>query len=96
VSRVIWSPQALHDLESIRDFIARDSPRYAGLVIQRLVASVDRLGVFPKSGRVVPELGRRDVREVIQPPFRIVYRLPGEGVEVATVFRSSRLFRVAE
>jgi plasmid stabilization system protein ParE len=96
VSRVIWSPQALHDLESIRDFIARDSPLYAGLVIQRLVASVERLGAFPKSGRVVPELGRSDVREVIQPPFRIVYRLSGDGVEVATVFRSSRLFRGAE
>ena len=92
MNRVIWSPQALRDLESIRDFIAQDSPLYAGLVVQRLVASVERLGAFPESGRVVPELQRTDVREVIRPPFRIVYRLRGDVVEIATVFRSSRLF----
>jgi toxin ParE1/3/4 len=80
-------------VEAIRDFIALDSPLYAGLVVQRIVASVERLAAFPESGRVVPELARADVREVIQPPFRIVYRNRGDLVEVVTVFRSSRLFR---
>jgi len=92
VSRVIWSPQALRDLESIRDLIAQDSPLYAGLVVQRLVASVERLGVFPESGRIVPEVRRPDVREVIRSPYRIVYRLREDVVEITTVFRSSRLF----
>jgi plasmid stabilization system protein ParE len=55
VTRILWSPQALSDLESIRDYIAHDSPRYAELVLRRLVAAVDRLEEFPKSGRVVPE-----------------------------------------
>jgi plasmid stabilization system protein ParE len=55
VTAVIWSPQALLDLQSIRDYIAHDSPRYADLMVQRLVAAVERLEAFPQSGRVVPE-----------------------------------------
>jgi plasmid stabilization system protein ParE len=35
VTRIVWSPQSLADLESIRDYIARDSHRYAELVVQR-------------------------------------------------------------
>ena len=92
MSRVTWSPAALRDLESIRLYIQRDSTTYAELVVRRIVAAVERLAEFPESGRIVPEFQMRDVREVIQRPFRIVYRVrPGE-VEIATVFRSSRMF----
>jgi addiction module RelE/StbE family toxin len=92
VISIIWSPHALRDLESIRDFIAQDSPQYADLVVERITAAVERLATFPQSGRVVPELQRPDIREVIHRPYRIVYRLRNEAVEIATVFRSSRLF----
>lgn len=54
--------------------------------------SVERLRAFPQSGRVVPEHGSAEVREVIVGPFRVVYRYRGSTVEIATVFRSSRLF----
>jgi addiction module RelE/StbE family toxin len=92
VSRVTWSPAALRDLESIRAYIQLDSTTYAELVVRRIVAAVERLAHFPESGRIVPELQMGDVREVIQRPFRIVYRVrPGE-IEIATVFRSSRTF----
>ena len=77
----------------IRDYIAHDSALYAGLVVQRIVASVERLVVFPESGRMVPELDRSDMPEVVQPPFRVVYRTRGDLIEIVTVFRSSRLFR---
>ncbi len=88
---ISWSPQALRDLESIRDYVARDSVAYADLLVRRIVACVDRLAAFPDSGRVVPERGDPQVREVIAAPFRIVYRRLPEEVEVVTVFRASRL-----
>ena len=53
---------------------------------------VERLGMFPESGRVVPERNTKDIREIIVPPYRIVYRLSPGLVEIATVFRASRLF----
>ena len=92
MTRIRWSPQALLDLESIRDYIARDSPLYAELVIRRLVAAVERLEAFPQSGRIVPERNAEDIREIIVKPYRIVYRLRPELVEIVTVFRASRLF----
>ena len=92
MSRIIWSPQAVRDLELIRDYVAQDSEQYAALVIQRLLSSVERLVSFPLSGRVVPERDERDLREVITRPYRIVYRVRDGAVEIVTVFRASRLF----
>ncbi len=83
MTAIIWSPQALLDLESIRDYIARDSPLYAELVVRRLVVTVERLGTFPESGRVVPERNTEDQREIIVRPYRIVYRLRPGLVEIA-------------
>jgi len=95
VTRVGWTGQAADDLKAIREFIERDSPRYGRLVAERLFDATHRLEVFPLSGRVVPELRRDDVREIIVGEYRIVYRLEGETVLLLTVFRSSRLFPTA-
>jgi toxin ParE1/3/4 len=47
---------------------------------------------LPVSGRVVPEVGREDVREVFVRRYRIVYRVADSSVRVLFVFESSRLF----
>ena len=92
MTQVIWSPRAVRDLDSIHEYVARDSSIYADLVIQRLVHSAERLREFPNLGRVVPEVARADIRELIVPPFRLVYRTRSDTVEVVTVFRAARLF----
>jgi toxin ParE1/3/4 len=90
VTKITWSPQAIRDVESIRDYIAQDSPRYAQLTVERILSSVDRLEAFPQSGRIVPERANPAIREVIVGPFRVVYRHRPGSVEIATVFRASR------
>jgi toxin ParE1/3/4 len=94
VTPVIWAPQAIQDVEAIRAYVARDSARYADLVVERIVAAVERLKDNPRSGRVVPELGDESIREVIHGSYRIVYRLRNDLVEIATVFHGARLFRL--
>ena len=89
---VVWSPQALRDIESIRAYIAEDSPRVAELVVGRIIKAVERLRIFPESGRKVPERNDPEIREVIESPYRVVYRVRAGTVEIATVFRASRLF----
>ena len=91
---VRWTPQAVEDLGSIRAFIERDSPRYGRAVVQRLFDATERLETFPRSGRVVPELRREAVREIIVGDYRIVYRVESQIPIILTVFRSSRLFPV--
>ena len=81
----------MRDLEAIRDYIADDSPRYAALVIERIIGVVERLSSFPESGRMVPERNDPEIREVIVRPYRVVYRLRPGVVEIATVFRASRM-----
>lgn len=89
---VRWTDQAVQDLQSIREFIERDSPRYGRLVAEHLYDATSRLETFPLSGRMVPELGRKDTRELIVGDYRIVYRVEGELAVLLTVYRSSMLF----
>lgn len=72
-----WTRRAREDLAGIRASISEDSPNYAALVIGRIAAATDRVAQFPESGRAVPEFVRADLREVIERPYRIVYRLVG-------------------
>ena len=91
MTQIIWSPRSLRDVESIRDYIARDSPRVADLVVTRIIKAVERLRTFPESGRKVAERNDPEIREVIAAPYRVVYRLREGNVEIITVFRASRL-----
>ena len=90
---VLWTKQAQADLAAIRVFISQDSPHYASVIVSRLIAATDRLVPFPESGRTVPEFEDPLVREVVQRPYRIVYRLVGfDEVHVLTVHHSSQSF----
>lgn len=90
--RIVWSEQALADVEEIWGFIARDVPSFAELFVDRVFEAVERLADFPLSGRVVPELARQDVREVLLGSYRIVYRVDEDVISIATVFHMARLF----
>ena len=93
MTSVIWSPQSIRDVESIRDFIARDSVVYAELVTRRIAAAVERLHTFPESGRIVPERNVPDIREVIVSPYRVVYRLREGLSKSSPCFAARETFR---
>jgi len=93
VTRIVWAPQALDDVLAIRDYLSRGSVEYANLTTELIVAAVSRLERHPRSGRVVPEVGERSLREVIVRDYRVVYRLRRDVAEILTVFHGARLFR---
>jgi len=72
---VRWSDQAKADLRAIHNFIARDSTHYAKKVAQDIVEKTDTLVDLPRLGRVVPELGDENVREVPAYSYRILYEI---------------------
>lgn len=96
MARIDWTPQSLQDMISICTFISEDVPRYAQLFAQRVFDSVERLSSFPLSGRVVPEVGQQDIREIILGNYRIIYRVLKEKVQILTVYHSARLLDVAK
>ena len=90
--RLRWTLQAADDLVAIREFIGRDSISYARQVIEGLYEAAGEITAFPDMGRVVPEWGQPDIREILRPPYRIVYRRRPEVIEILTVHHSARLF----
>jgi len=91
VTEVRWTTQAADDLQAIYDFIGRDSEQYAQVIVEGILAVIDNLEQFPLLGRTVPEKSRDDLRELIKPPYRIVYRV-SEVIFILTIFRTSRMF----
>ncbi|MCD5407515.1 MAG: type II toxin-antitoxin system RelE/ParE family toxin [Desulfotomaculum sp.] len=91
--KVTWTDQALDDLDSICCFIARDSFQYAKLFAIRAFESTGRLEMFPESGRVVPEINCKDIREIILGNYRIIYRILVAEVEIITVHHASKNFQ---
>ena len=91
MAQVRWTPQAADDLDAIAEFIARDSPHFASLFVADILQTVERLIDFPESGRIVPEIGNKSIREVILGSYRIIYRRHSEAVEILTVHHGARL-----
>jgi toxin ParE1/3/4 len=89
VIRIRWTQQAARNLEDIKSFISTDSPAYALAVVSSLYSAAIQLQEFPDLGRIVPELGQPQIRELVRAPYRIVYRRSPESIEVLLVFRSS-------
>jgi plasmid stabilization system protein ParE len=75
-------------LEEIASFIGQDRPAAAEEWVREVSAAVQRLEQFPESGRVVPEVRRASIREVIHGAFRIIYRIERTRVAVLTVRHS--------
>jgi addiction module RelE/StbE family toxin len=93
--KVEWSPLALDRVSDIARYIAKDNPDAAERWVNELFDSVERLVDFPESGRVVPEVGVRRIREVIFGAYRVIYSVK-DKVQILTVRRGSRLLDVSE
>ncbi len=82
---------AVADLEAVRDWYADQGvPDVGDRIIADIFQRIERLKVHPDSGRVVPEFGQPFLRDIIFPPFRVVYRRDKNRVRVVRVWRSER------
>ncbi len=88
---VRWTERSIADLLAIGDYIALDNPGGARSWVERLRQRAARAAARPNAGRVVPEIGRSDVREVLVRTYRIVYRVVVDGIVVLTVFEGHKL-----
>jgi addiction module RelE/StbE family toxin len=88
--KIIWTLPAVYDLESIRDYIARDSEFYATSFIEKIISSMEKLIDFPKIGRVIPEASNHNLRELIFQNYRIMYRIYHDTIQIIAIIRGSR------
>ncbi|MBK7145266.1 MAG: type II toxin-antitoxin system RelE/ParE family toxin [Xanthomonadales bacterium] len=90
--RVDWSRPARDDLVEIRGFISRDSQHYAEQFTRRIVLATRRLRDFPDGGRMIPEVGEHDLREIIVQSYRVMYRRESNRVLILAIMHGARQF----
>lgn len=92
---ITLAESAVQDLEDIQEYYqAQEVPEVGERFVNEIIASVEKLVTHPDRGRIVPEFNNHQIRELIHPPFRIVYRRYKEKVSVVRVYRSERLMQL--
>ncbi len=91
MAEVKFTLQSVSDLEDIAEYISKDSFLYASMQVQKLMKRADQLEKQPLSGRIVPELKIKSIRELIEGNYRIVYRIVSDNmVHILTFHHSKR------
>ena len=88
---VHWTKTAIDHLAAIYDYIALDAEEYAKRMVDRLTRRSEQMGNSPYSGRMVPEFEDKRIREVIEGPYRIIYYVKPEQIDVLAVIHGARL-----
>jgi len=89
---VKWSAPAKIDLKQIHDYIAKDSKYYAKKVSQNIIAATEKLNEFPEIGRIVPEIGDTNIRELFVYSYRLIYEISTDRIEILAIVHSKRDF----
>ncbi|MCL2403620.1 MAG: type II toxin-antitoxin system RelE/ParE family toxin [Coriobacteriia bacterium] len=91
---VVIVESAAADLEDILDWYREELVPDVGIeLVKRVRKRLTQLQTFPEIGREVPEFNDPTIRELIESPFRIVYRFDGEIASIVRVWRSERLMK---
>ena len=80
---------AIEDLNSIAEYISKDSEYYAEDFVKRIIEQVERLYQFPEIGRKVPEQNDDNVREIIYHNYRLVYKLSDDKIYISIISHGS-------
>jgi plasmid stabilization system protein ParE len=95
--KILISDSAFSDLEDIKEYYEDEGVPEVGLkIVASIIEHIQTLKRNPEIGRVVPEFGETKIREVIHPPFRIVYLKEQYSVHIVRVWRSERLLELPE
>jgi len=89
--RINWTFQAKDDLNAIAEYISKDSKRYAKLQVSRLKNRTRILKTQIRSGKIVPEINRENIRELIEGNYRVIYKIvEDDQIDILTIHHSAR------
>lgn len=89
--RVRFADEARSSLRAIHAYVSQDSPKNADALIDRITLRAARIGELPRAGRRVPEHPLDTLREVLERPYRIIYRIKTHEIEIIAVMHYRRL-----
>ena len=88
---VHWTQNAINHLINIYEYISLNSPTYAKRMVDKITKRSEQISDHPLSGRKVPEYDSEDIRELIEKPYRIIYRIKPDAIDVLAVIHGSQL-----
>ena len=88
--KVNWTETAEGHLDAIYAYIAQDSPEYALRMVDRITRRSQQIATFPLSGRSVPEYEIEQIREVIEAPYRIIYYIYPDQIDILAVLHRAQ------
>lgn len=92
---ISFASSAVTDLEDIQAYYNSEGVPDAGKRLTgEIIIQIERLADHPLSGRIVPEFNVEHLREIIHPPFRIVYRYDKKRVRIVRIWRSERQLKM--
>jgi len=94
--KVAWTRRAREQVLEIIELIRWDKPGAAANWADRVFAEVETLTDLPRRGRVVPELARPDIRELLVGNYRVIYRIANDEVVILAVRHGRRLLDLDE
>lgn len=89
--KIVWTDLAIEDLKTIHDYIAGESKLYASRFVEKVLSRVDQLAAFPMSGRKVPEIGKSEIRELLEGNYRIIFKVDEQALAILRVYHAARL-----
>ncbi len=90
--KISFALSAVSDLEDVLEFYKEQKVPHVGeRLVQKVFQDIELLSEHPDMGRIVPEFDLKYLRELIRPPFRIVYRRDTDKIRTVRVWRSERL-----
>ncbi len=89
---LIWTETALQDLDGAAEYIARDSKFYAKAFVKEARQAARSRKRFAERGRIVPELGDSQIREIFVRRYRLIYKIEGTKIYVVRFIHGARDF----
>jgi len=95
--KILITRSAYGDLETIkRHYIEEDIPLVGKQQVSTIIEQIEILADHPDIGRMVPEFEQEEIKELVRPPFRIVYLRQPDVIHVVRVWRSERLLKLPD
>lgn len=88
--QIIWSNESLTDLEALAEYIGKDSPYYAAAFVKKILEASRVIQPFSVCGRVVPEVGSRNIREIFVKSYRLIYKIEETRIVVLALVHGAR------
>ncbi len=91
MKEVFWTNFAIEQIDSIYSYIEQSSNEYALQTVDRITQTTQRIGMFPQSGRKVPEMQDDNIREIFSGSYRIIYLIEADQIYILSVIHGARL-----